>query len=68
MGSIETSNKTFRLSDEQEVKLKEWQDKIKDLFGEYGHYDYKFTPFGMMTGLEVTSHLTRTTIDLTEEE
>lgn len=60
-------NKTFRLSDTQEVKLKEWQDKIKDLFGEYGHYDYTFTPFGMMTGFKVKSHLTKTTIDLTEE-
>lgn len=60
--------KTFKLTERQESELKEWQDKIKDLFGEYGHYDYIFTPFGMGCGVKVRSHLTNTTLDISHEE
>ena len=59
---------SFTLNERQEKELKEWQEKIKDLFGKYGHYDYIFTPYGMGTGLKVKSHLTGTTIDLSHEE
>jgi len=59
-------NTNFELTINQENQLKEWQEKIKEVFGKYGHYDYTFTPFGMVTGCKVRSHLTKTTIDLTE--
>jgi hypothetical protein len=48
------------------IKLKEWQEKIKDLFGEYGLYTYSFTPNGIGDGVEVYSHLTKTKLDLTD--
>lgn len=58
----------FTLSERQEAELKEWKEKIKDLFGEYGHYDYTFTPYGMGTGLVVKSHKTGTELDLSQVE
>ena len=58
----------FKLTERQEKELKEWQEKIKDLFGEYGHYDYTFTPYGMGTGVKVRSHKTGTTLDLSHVE
>lgn len=56
----------FELTDAQVVKLKEWQEKIKDLFGEYGNYTYSFTPTGIGDGVEVWSDLTKTKLDLTD--
>ena len=58
----------FKLNEKQEAELKTWQDKIKELFGEYGIYDYIFTPFGMGTGIKVKSHLTNTELDLSNED
>lgn len=55
----------FEITEAQEVTLKEWQEKIKDIFGEYGVYDYVFTPYGMVLGVLVKSHLTGTELDLT---
>jgi hypothetical protein len=59
---------SFQISDKQKKEIKEWQDKIKEIFGEYGLYDYIFTPYGMGTGLVVRSHLTKTELDVTHEE
>ncbi len=56
----------FELTAAQMVKLKEWQEKIKDLFGEYGNYTYSFTPTGIGDGVEVWSDLTKTKLDLTD--
>jgi hypothetical protein len=58
----------FTLTERQEKELKEWQEKIKELFGKYGHYDYIFTPYGMGTGLKVKSHITGIELDLSHEE
>lgn len=58
----------FKLTERQEKELKEWQEKIKDLFGEYGSYDYTFTPSGIGDGVRVRSHKTGTTLDLTHVE
>jgi hypothetical protein len=60
--------RNFKLEEDQEKKLKNWQDKIKEIFGEYGHYDYVFTPYGMGTSVKVVSHLTKTEIDLSDVE
>ena len=48
--------KIFKLDDDQEERLKEWQDKIKELFGEYGYYDYIFTPYETGTSVKVVSN------------
>lgn len=56
----------FKLDEEQEVKLKEWQEKIKEIFGKYGLYDFTFTPNGIGTTVKVRSHLTKTELDLTD--
>ncbi len=58
----------FELNESQAEKLKEWQNKIKDLFGEYGHYDYIFTPTGIGSAVRVFSHLTKKELDLSEVE
>lgn len=65
---MKSKTKEFSLNEKQMSKLTEWQEKIKDLFGEYGHYDYTFTPFGIGTGVKVFSHLTGTELDLSMEE
>ena len=57
----------FKLEKKQIEKLKDWQKKIKEIFGQYGKYDYIFTPYGMITGVKVHSHLTKTDLDLSEE-
>lgn len=57
----------FELCESQLEKLKSWQENIKDLFGEYGQYTFKFTPTGIGDCVEVESQLTKTTLDLTEE-
>lgn len=60
--------KTFSLSETQEIKLVEWQEVIKKVFGEYGKYDYIFSPTGIGDCVKVYSHIAKTTIDLTEVE
>lgn len=60
--------KKFELTEDQEKKLNEWQNKIKGVFGEYGHYDYIFTPYGIGMGVKVKSHLSNTELDLTDVE
>jgi hypothetical protein len=58
----------FELDKEQQLKLEVWQKKIKDLCGEYGLYDFIFTPYGIGTGLKVFSHLIKRELDLTNVE
>ncbi len=55
----------FELDEEELTKLKEWQDAIKKVFGEYGRYTYSFTPNGIGVEIEVYSDLAKTTLDLT---
>lgn len=56
----------FDLDDTQLEKLNQWKTKIKELFGEYGMYDYIFTPTGIGVSVKVYSHITRTELDLTD--
>jgi hypothetical protein len=58
----------FELDETQVAELKAWQEKIKELFGEYGSYDYTFSPCGIGIGVRVRSHLTRTELDLSHVE
>ena len=59
--------KEFWMDEEQDKKLSAWQEKIKDLFGEYGLYTYSFIPNGIGVEVKVFSHLTKTVLDLTDE-
>ncbi len=58
----------FELTKTQEEKLKDWKEAIKKVFGEYGKYDYIFSPTGIGDVVKVYSHLAKTTLDLTEVE
>ena len=58
----------FELTKTQEEKLNGWKEAIKKVFGEYGQYDYIFTPTGIGDVVKVYSHLAKTTLDLTEVE
>lgn len=59
-------NYYFTLTEPEEKKLKEWQEKIKDLYGEYGNYTFSFTPTGIGDVIKVKSHLTGLELDITD--
>jgi hypothetical protein len=63
---VNSPSKTFTISGEEIKKLKEWQEKIKDLYGEYGNYTYSFTPTGIGDVIKVKSHLTGLELDITD--
>jgi hypothetical protein len=56
----------FEIYPDQIKKLDEWKKKIKDLYGEYGHYSYTFSPTGIGNGVKVKSHLSNLELDLTD--
>ncbi len=58
----------FELTKEEEEKLNKWLKSIKTKHGEYGLLTYKFTPYGIGTGVTVYSHLTGGEIDLTDTD
>jgi len=57
---------SFKLDENQEKRLNDWQKKIKELFGEYENYDYIFTPCEIGTVIKIKSHLTKTELDLSD--
>ena len=56
----------FDLDAGQVEKLEDWKRKIKDLYGEYGHYSYTFSPTGIGNDIVVKSHLANLELDLTD--
>ncbi len=57
------------LTETQMSKLKEWQDAIKIVYGEYGSFTFSFRPTGIGEGVTVESDLAKGAIlDLTEVE
>ncbi len=58
----------FHLDDQQLQELWDWQEKIKECYGQFGQYDYKFTPTGIGTAIVVYSHISGWSIDLSHEE
>ena len=46
----------FELTEKQQGEIQEWQEAIQKVFGEYGSYDFIFTPNGIGVGLTVYSH------------
>ena len=59
----------FNLSETQMSKLKQWQEAIFIIFGEYGCYKYIFEPTGLGEIVTVECDLLpNKTLDLTEVE
>lgn len=56
----------FELTEKQMLRLKEWQEAIKTVYGEYGNYDYIFHPTGIGDGVRVYSDLAKVELDLTD--
>lgn len=56
----------FELQKDEIDKLDDWKKAIKKIHGEYGLYEYRFTPNGIGIEIAVYSHLSKTTIDLTD--
>lgn len=46
----------FELTKKQQDEIQEWQDAIYKIYGEYGSYDFIFSPNGIGTSLTVYSH------------
>jgi hypothetical protein len=56
----------FELDEKQIQELNEWKEAIKKVFGEYGSYDYIFSPNGIGYVVKVYSHLAKTSLNLTD--
>ena len=58
----------FELTERQQKEIQEWMDTIKKVFGEYGSYDYTFSPNGIGVGLIVYSHAAKVEKDFSNVE
>ena len=56
----------FKISEKQAIEIKEWQDAINKVYGEYGSFDFTFTPNGIGVGLKVYSHIAEVEKDFTD--
>lgn len=56
------------LSDKQQEMYDEWKSHIKAIYGECGLFTWRISPTGIGTGIEVYSHQTKTTLDLTDDD
>ena len=56
----------FEITEKQETEIKEWQEAINLIFGEYGSFDFIFTPNGIGEGLRVYSHVAKVEKDFTD--
>ena len=54
------------LNEKQKGIYSEWISHIKAIYGEYGLFTWKITPYGIGSGISVYSHLTKTEIDLSD--
>ena len=57
-------NMYYWLDDKQIEKLDSWKDAIKLVFGDYGLFEYTFSPFGIDENISVYSTLSKTSIEL----
>ena len=58
----------FKLTEKQELQIKEWQEHIKEVFGEYGNYEYTFKPTGIGDSLYVYSDIAKISKNFTNVE
>lgn len=59
---------SFELNDKQQKLFDEWQNAIRTIYGECGHFKWTISPTGIGNGIEVWSSLTKTTLDLTDTD
>jgi hypothetical protein len=59
-------NLSFELGDSEMEKLKQFQEQVKALYGEYGNYTFSFTPTGIGNVVKAYSHLAKIERDLTD--
>jgi len=57
---------SITFNDKQQKVYREWQEHIKAIHGLYGNYSYTVWSDGIGQFIEVYSHLTKTTLDLTD--
>ena len=58
----------FEITEKQQTEIKEWQDAINKVYGEYGSFDFTFTPNGIGVGLIVYSHASKVEKDFSNVE
>ena len=58
----------FELDEQQVKEVQEWMDAINKVFGEYGLYEYRFTPHGIGTTVIVYSEIAKKELNLSHEE
>ena len=56
----------FELTERQQKEIQEWQDAINKIYGEYGSYDFIFSPNEIGTSLTVYSHTAEIGKDFTD--
>mgnify|MGYP003475405952 CR=1 FL=1 len=56
----------FELDEDQIKKLNIWKEAIKVVFGEYGNFEYTFSPTGIGDVVTVYSELAKQELDLTD--
>jgi hypothetical protein len=61
-------SKQFGLTTKQEEDINVWKERIKALFGEYGKFDYTFTPTELGDVLTVFSYTANIKKDFTDIE
>lgn len=62
----QTKSKRFDLTEKQDKEIKEWKEHIKALFGDYGKFEYTFTPTEIGDVLSVFSHTANISKDFTD--
>lgn len=60
---VESFNFSYRLNDAQAVKLEQWMEAHKLIFGEYGKYTYTIDPNDIDTFITIKSKLSNQSID-----
>ena len=56
----------FELNEKEETEIKEWQEDIKKVYGEFGLFDFTCTPYGIGVGIRVYSHAAKVEKDFTD--
>lgn len=66
MSDTKKTNLSFELSDVEQERYDEWKEKIKDLYGKYGQFEFTFSPTGIGNGIKIYSKLAKISIDVTD--
>jgi hypothetical protein len=59
---------SFELDEEQEKELEEWRQKIKELHGDEGNFEYSFIPNGIGCAVYIKNSHVEKPLDLSHVE